>query len=129
MAFPEASPRGYPRTDDMGQSVLSKAPSLDALIEHCKEKGEKVEITGHGPGQSSARKIRVQGGGKYVNVEEDILSSTPLGRELLRNWAHGPTGSRFVGVVDHGDGQGAWWETISILLNQLAHHCLVCIRN
>lgn len=38
-----------------------------------------------GGGQRLARMMRVQGRGKYVIVEENILSSTPLGKELLRN--------------------------------------------
>ncbi|KAK4148709.1 hypothetical protein C8A00DRAFT_19505, partial [Chaetomidium leptoderma] len=64
----------------------SKAPSLDELFDHCKETDATVQITAEGPGQTCGRRFMVEGGRKCILVEENALTLSAAGRELLRDY-------------------------------------------
>ncbi|KAK4096882.1 hypothetical protein N658DRAFT_501057 [Parathielavia hyrcaniae] len=89
MAFPRACPTPYTPTDNMRQDGASMTSSLDELFDHCQGIGATVQITGEGPGQTSGRRFEVQGGGKRIVVEENILALTHAGRKLLRDYRGG----------------------------------------
>ncbi|KAL2018295.1 hypothetical protein VTK56DRAFT_999 [Thermocarpiscus australiensis] len=75
MASPEARPAGYTRTGIMIQ--MSTVPSLDELLEHCKETGAKVEIISEGPSRTiiGGRRLLLRVGDKCLNVEKGTLIS------------------------------------------------------
>jgi hypothetical protein len=63
--------------------------SLDELFDNCQGIGTTVRITGEEPGQTSGRRFTVQGRGKRIVVEENILALTHAGRKLLRDYRGG----------------------------------------
>ncbi|KAK4247430.1 hypothetical protein C7999DRAFT_14490, partial [Corynascus novoguineensis] len=64
----------------------SEASSLDELFDHCKDTNATVQIPAEGPGQTCGRRFMVEGGRKCILVEENTLTLSAAGRELLRDY-------------------------------------------